>query len=673
MFESLRRLLDPARRTLETRLKLAMSAGRMAAWEVNLRTGKLWWSDEMYALHGRPAADGTPSDYYALVHEEDRERLREHAAAVAVACSEYEAQYRVVWPDGAVHWIEGFGTTLCDDAGKPEVMIGLCVNIDARKEEETNLEFLAQASAELAVLSHYQETMQRIAKLAVPHFADWCAVDMLQPDGTLRRVAVAHVDPEKVKLGMEFHERYPAKPSDPGGTWKVIRTASPELVPVITDEMLEAGIPDAENLAAIRSLGLHSYMAVPLQARRGVLGVISFFTSESRRVFTQRELRFVEDLAARAAIAIENAELMDTLRTADAAKDVFLATLAHELRNPLAPISNSLALLRRTSNVEAVLPQTLDVMQRQTAHLTRLVDDLLDLARINSGKIDLRREVVDLRNVLRTAIEASQPVIDRRAHAFVVELAGGAAWVDGDAVRLAQVFSNLLNNAAKYTPAGGRIELRMAMQGGGVQVTVRDTGLGIGPEFLPRIFEIFTQVPHSVSAEGHGLGIGLYLVKRLVQMHGGSVRAESAGQGQGSVFTVTLPCVEAPVAAVAAPDGAATTTSKRVLVVDDNADSAQTLADFLELIGHTSATAQDGKSALRMVEAFGPDVVLLDIGLPDIDGYEVARRIRASSAVAPRLVALTGWGQPEDKQRAAAAGFNDHWTKPVNPEQLEQL
>ena len=454
----------------------------------------------------------------------------------------------------------------------------------------------------------------------------------------------------------------------------MVRSGEPELVPEISDAMLEGSIADPDYLQAVRSLGLHSYMGVPLLAQGRVLGVISFITSDSRRVFTDRDLAHARDLAAHAAVAITNAELLEALRRSDAAKDVFLATLAHELRNPLAPIVTSIALLARAEDSERYLPQVLDVLQRQSKHLARLVDDLLDLARINSGKIELKREVVDLRDVVRAAVESCQPLIDRRRHTLALELPGEPARVVGDAVRLTQVFANLLNNAAKYTPEGGRIAMRMTTQDGLVQVCVEDTGVGIPADLLARMFELFTQAPRVPGVEPHGLGIGLFLVKGLVQMHEGRITAASDGAGRGSRFTVTLPAASAvaaqPEAAPPAREGA---TPKRVLVVDDNADAAETLSQLLEMLGHVPATANDGTSALQAFDAFAPDVVLLDIGLPDLDGYEVARRIRAGGDRPVRLVALTGWGQAEDKRRAAQAGFDAHWTKPVDPARLHEL
>ncbi|HEX2545977.1 MAG TPA: ATP-binding protein [Ramlibacter sp.] len=673
MIKRLLGFFDRDRRRLEKRLRLALTAGGMAAWEWEVQSGRRWWSPDMFALHGLPPGDKVPEDYYTLVHVDDREKLQEVVSESVRSCEDHTVQYRVLWPDGTLHWLEGTGSILCDNDGAPDVMTGVCVNIDRRKEDEHNLQFLAQASAELATLTEYTPTMQRIARLAVPQFADWCAVDMLDDGGQLRRVAVAHVDEAKVRLAHELHERFPPDPAAPGGAWSVLRTGKPELVPVITPDMLTSTIADPEQLDAIQSLGLHSYMGVPLIARGRVLGLMTFITSDSRRTFTAQDLAHATDLAARAAVAITNAELLEALRSSDAAKDVFLATLAHELRNPLAPLVNSLALLRRAPDPQRTLPQALDVMERQATHLTRLVDDLLDLARINSGKIELRREVLDLRDVLRAAVESSQPLIDRSRHALAVELPGEPARVFGDAVRLTQVFANLLNNAAKYTPDGGRIELRLVQADDRLEVSVTDSGIGIAPDLLPRVFELFTQA-HAAQSTQQGLGIGLFLVKGLLQMHDGRIAAESAGAGMGSRFTVTLPTAtgHGGGAAAAAP-GSGSSSRKRVLVVDDNADAADTLSMLLETLGHATRTAGDGATAMERFDEFRPEVVLLDIGLPDVDGYEVARRLRAKAGNTFRLVALTGWGQAEDKKRAAGAGFDQHWTKPVDPEKLDEL
>jgi PAS domain S-box-containing protein len=358
----------------------------------------------------------------------------------------------------------------------------------------------------------------------------------------------------------------------------------------------------------------------------------------------------------------------EALREADRRKDEFLATLAHELRNPLAPIRNGLQILRLTLPREAEAPRrTLGMMDRQLDHLVRLVDDLLDTARIGAGKVSIERQVVSLRDVLARSVEATQAAIDAKRHRLEVELPQEECHVEGDLDRLAQVFSNLLSNAAKYTPPGGNIRLELRAQPQQALVRVCDTGIGIPKEQQERVFELFSQVrDHQRHAEG-GLGIGLSLVHSLVKLHGGSVEVESDGPGQGSRFCVRLPRVPAPGRHADAdaedprPAGAC-----RILVADDNADAAETLAMLLEADGHEVATAGDGIEAIARVKEFRPDIVFLDIGMPVMGGLEAAQQIRAlASGREVRLVALTGWGQPSDRGRTEAAGFDLHLVKPL--------
>jgi PAS domain S-box-containing protein len=366
----------------------------------------------------------------------------------------------------------------------------------------------------------------------------------------------------------------------------------------------------------------------------------------------------------------------EALKDADRRKDEFLAMLAHELRNPLAPISNALHLVRLHG---ADPQQALEMIERQVEHMVRLVDDLLDVSRITRGKIELRRERVDLAAVAVRAVEGSRPLIDARRHRLEMRLPDGPLPVDGDPMRLAQVVWNLLNNAAKYTPEGGRIALTVEAAGGEAVVRVRDTGMGIPADMLARVFDLFTQVDRTLDRAEGGLGIGLTLVRRLTEMHGGTVAAHSAGPGQGSEFVVRLPLAagapaEAPVAgAPAVPPGPAPR-GRRILLVDDNRDSADSLAMLLQLLGHDVRTAYDGRQALVVAGAYQPDLVLLDIGLPGLNGYEVAAQLRAMFGTGRMvLVALTGYGSQEDRRQTREAGFDDHLVKPVDLDALREL
>jgi CheY-like chemotaxis protein/two-component sensor histidine kinase len=318
------------------------------------------------------------------------------------------------------------------------------------------------------------------------------------------------------------------------------------------------------------------------------------------------------------------------------------------------------------------------MMERQLTHLVRLVDDLLDLSRITRGKVELQRRTVDLRDVVASAVETSRPLIEGARHQLVVDLPEGPLPLDADPMRLAQVFANLLNNAAKYTPAGGRIQLQaQALPDGRVEVCVRDDGIGIPAEKLPDGCARFTQIGRSVDRALGGLGIGLTLVKSLLEMHGGTVRAESAGPGQGSVFRLALPLADSVPAArteAGAPRSAATSRSLGVLVVDDNLDGAESLAMLLNMGGHSARSVHDGPSALQAVDELAPDVVFLDIGLPGMSGYEVARRLRARPALhGTTIVALTGWGAEEDRRRSREAGFDHHLTTPVDPAAVDAV
>jgi len=355
----------------------------------------------------------------------------------------------------------------------------------------------------------------------------------------------------------------------------------------------------------------------------------------------------------------------------------FLAMLGHELRNPLAPIRNALDLMRIQANGDSRLEWARSVIDRQLTQLTRLVDDLLDVGRISSGKIALRKEPIEINAAVQRAVEASRPLADASRHTLEVRLSPEPLSVDGDLIRLAQVVLNLLTNAIKYTPAGGRIEVDVAREGAFAVVRVKDTGIGMSPELMPKVFDLFVQGERSLDRSEGGLGIGLTLVKRLVSLHGGTVSAHSDGPGRGSEFAISLPALAQsaePKKVESVASGAAAHRRSRVLVVDDNRDSADTLAALLEAWGHDVRTLYDGPSAIAAVAEFKPNVVLLDIGLPKMNGYEVAAQLRQLANRRPLiLVAFTGYGQDEDRRRVREAGFDYHLVKPLEPAELEKI
>ena len=431
------------------------------------------------------------------------------------------------------------------------------------------------------------------------------------------------------------------------------------------------------EMAAFAALRIRAWANVPLVKGGRLVAMVSAHFS-TPHAWSAGELVLLEETAERTWAAVERARAEAALRDADRRKDEFLATLAHELRNPLAPIRNGLQIARRTDSTDPTFGRVLDMMERQLSHLVRLVDDLLDIGRISAGKIELRRARVRLADVLATGIEGARAKIEAHGHEFSVAPVPEEFAVDGDFHRLAQVFSNLLTNAAKYTSRGGRIRVFTTAEDGAAVVRVIDNGIGIPHEDLSRVFDLFSQVrTHQGLAEG-GLGIGLALARRLVEMHGGTIEVSSAGSGLGSTFCVRLPLTRAARADV---DDAhrgdlcvSVNAGRRVLVVDDNVDAAESLAAILSREGHELRLAHDGRAAIAGVAEFRPDVVILDLGMPDMDGVEVAKSIGRLPGARPAcLIALTGWGQDADKRRTREAGFDWHLVKPADPAQILRL
>ena len=382
------------------------------------------------------------------------------------------------------------------------------------------------------------------------------------------------------------------------------------------------------------------------------------------------------DITERKRLEDELRRRADDLAGADRRKDQFLAMLAHELRNPLAPIRNAVELMRQVETIDPAFQPSREMVERQVKHLARLVDDLLDVSRITQGSIRLRKEAVDLGSVVERAVEATRPLIDSRTHELKVQLPTDPIHLEADPARLEQILANLLNNAAKYTMPGGQIRVTAALEGAEAVVRVRDNGIGVPPDVLDRVFEPFVQSEGSLARSEGGLGIGLTLVRSLVEMHGGSVEATSPGLGQGSEFVVRLPAnVPAEKAAsMPVPDVPFPSRGLRVLVVEDNVDAAESLSALLRLWGHEVRMVHDGLAAIDAAREQHPEVVLLDIGLPGLDGYQVAKRLREEASMdGALLVAMTGYGQPEDRRRSREAGIHHHFVKPVEPFVLRTL
>ncbi len=419
----------------------------------------------------------------------------------------------------------------------------------------------------------------------------------------------------------------------------------------------------------------NGWLAAPLIGRDGKSIGLLQLADKDEGEFTADDEAILVQLSRLAAIAIENAKLYDELRGNDQRKDEFLAMLAHELRNPLAAIGNAVGVTTRGGQQEHV-GWAMDVITRQMRHLTRLIDDLLDVSRISRGKIELRKGVVDATPILDSAAATVRPLVEERKHTLDVSIDRGNLWVDVDPTRVEQVVVNLLNNAAKYSDNAGHIRFSARNEGEDVVITVGDKGVGIPPEKLPQMFELFAQGDRSLARSEGGLGIGLTVVKKLVEMHGGSVTAKSEGPGKGSEFTVRLPAARRPATTPAKASGPAEASSKksRILVVDDNVDTARGMARLLKLLGHEVSTAHAGPEALDLAREHRPEVILLDIGLPGMDGYEVAARMRTEECCKDAvIIAVSGYGQDEDRRRSKEAGFDHHLIKPLDHDALLSL
>lgn len=634
---------EAAARETEARLRFAGEAARLGFWTWELTSSRVEIDSICCALFGMhddpalqilPSADGgverfltTDQAVLGRVHPEDRPALEAALSSAVEGRAQYDTEFRVVLPDGKVRWLGGKGDVQRALDGRTVGMAGVNLDVTARREAELALRaseerFRTMADTAPAMLwvtdaANHLEFMSRGWFEYTGQTSDEAYRDgfgwtwQVHPDD---RVAVGKAFAESAAQRMPFELQYRLHRSDGVYRWAI-----------------DAGRPRFDG-------------------RGGWLGYIG------------------------SVIDIHEQKLaLDALREADRRKDEFLATLAHELRNPLAPIRNALHLLDLVDG-PAQAARIREMLQRQVSHMVRLVDDLMEASRISRGKLDLQLGLVTLNDVLRDAVETSRPLMERSAHKLDAQIPDQPLWVYADAVRLTQVFANVLNNAAKYTGDGGHIELSVAIQEGTSVVTIKDNGAGIATEHLPRVFEMFAQLDSTASRRHGGLGIGLALAKRLTEMHGGRIEAASDGLGYGSVFTIYLPLESAKEIAVRTQQPTRASRRHRLLVVDDNRDAADSLGMLLGFLGAEVRVEHGGEAALQACEKWRPTVVLLDLGMPGMDGFEVARRLRADPINADlKLIALTGWGQERDRARTEAAGFDHHLIKPVDMNLLQQV
>jgi len=539
--------------------------------------------------------------------------------------------------------------------------------------------FLAEAGRILASSLDYQATLTSAARLAVPRLADWCVVDIVAEDGTLQRLAIAHVDPELVALVRALHERYPPNPHSRRGVINVIRTAEPEIVDEVLDEWLVRMARDDNHLAALRRLQLKSYMCVPLVAKGRTLGAITFVSVTTGR-YSGDDLILAEDLAWRMAAAIDNARLYKEAQDASRTKDEFLAIVSHELRTPLTAMLGWLRLLRTKKLDAEASEEALESLERSTRAQVQLIGDLLDISRIVSGKLKMDFMPVDPATLLETVVGIVGPSAANKGVSLSYTVERHLPPVLGDTDRLQQLLWNLATNAIKFTPKGGTVRMELRQSESDAEIVVSDTGIGIRPDFLPFVFDRFRQADSSTTRAHTGLGLGLAIVRYVVEAHGGSVRAASEGPGQGTTFIVRLPLAASGHVAQQ-PTSQPTAhppllSGTRVLVVDDDPDMRELVKKALE--SHQAEVIAVGSTseALSLIEDWRPAVVLADIAMPGEDGYMLVRRIRQlPSERGGRVpaVALTAYARAEDRIAALDAGFDRHVSKPIDPDELAAL
>ncbi|MCU0625127.1 MAG: PAS domain-containing protein [Gemmatimonadaceae bacterium] len=597
---------------------------------VHDETGKLRFVNRTYcAFFGIPAEEATGDNWIPLTHPDDSVPYVQAFEAAVRDRTPFRAQLRVRDARGDWRWIDSYARPHFDDAGRYLGHVGTSVDVTADRE----------AAAERAELARQRQLALDAARLA------WWSLDAatgrIAGDARLRDIFGL---PDDALIDVErFYARVPADDRDRVRAVMATAMDPAEGTPFVTVHRVQH---PTRGLRWVEATGRADF-AVDAAGRRTLRSLVGTVAD-----VTERE-------AAAAA-----------LREADRRKDDFLAVLAHELRNPLAPVRHAVELLRRADASPAAAARAREIIGRQVAHMTHLIDDLLDVSRIARGLVQLRTAPVDLRDIARAAVESYRAGFDAAGVRLRVELPDQPLPIDGDATRLAQVVANLLHNAEKFTPRDGVVTVRVVEDGADVRLEVRDTGIGIAPALLPHLFTPFSQAEQGLDRSHGGLGLGLALVRGLVELHGGRVTARSDGTGQGTTMTVTLPrrTRAAAVALPGAPMPTSASFARRVLVVEDNRDAAEMLRALLESAGHTVCVTHDGDSGVAAARSWSPDVVLCDIGLPGaLDGYAVARLLRADPALAAvPLVALSGYGRTQDRERALSAGFDHHLVKPVD-------
>lgn len=577
--------------------------------------------------------------------------------------------YLYIGPDGRHAWLSISTIRLLDETGNLQYVISMMANISARKAREDKLKFMVESAKILSITADFHKRLTEKARLTVPLLADWCAIDILDGNKT-DRVVVVHQDQKMIDYIYEFQKKYPPDISSPTSVYNTIKNLTPQFIPRITDEMLRAGSKTEEQYQDIKKLQLNSLMVIPITAQGKGLGAMTLAYAESGRVYSEDDLQFFREFCAHLGVVLDNAQLYDAIKKRDEAKDIFLASLSHELRNPLAPIKSALEVLK-IRDVPEDMRDEIDIIEHQFDHMAHLLNDLLDVTRFTHSKISISPSQVDLRTIVERALKSSEVLMKNADIALQYKGLDDRVTVLADETRIEQAISNLMSNAIKFTPAGGTIVVELERTGTDALIHIRDNGVGIHPDDIGNIFDMYYQGGYTRGYASAGLGIGLLLVRRIVNMHDGSIEAKSEGLGKGSEFTIRLPLSTAEETSNEKPHVDSAAAGKRILIVDDNVQAADSLTKLLNKVGSIADAVYSGDETLtRNLSAY--DLLIIDVGMPRMDGYEVVKQLRSRGITIP-IVALTGYGTADDKKRATDSGFTAHLTKPVGLKDLNEV
>ncbi|MFL5357341.1 PAS domain-containing protein [Archangium sp.] len=685
---------EQLRRESEERFRLLAETLPQLIWITRPDGYTEYYNPRWYEYTGQTPEQARGSGWTQALHPGDFERTLEAWQRAVATGAPYSIEYRLRrGMDGSYRWFIARGLPLRDAAGRIVQWFGTSTDIDDQKRGAESLRFLSEASMVLTASLDEAATLQQVARLAVPVLADWCLVDLVGEDGHVERVEVAHANPGRAALA-DWLRCFPPVENPENPSARAMRSDQTVFMPEVTRDFEERSAQNPDHLRAIREMRVRSMVAVPLLARGRTLGVLSFFmTEDSGRRHEQSDVLRIEELARRAAMALDNARLFSLARAerqraeeANRLKDDFLATVSHELRTPLTAMIGWVKMLRSGRLAVEKHARALETVDRNAQAQAQLIEDLLDVSRIISGKLRVETRLVRLGEVLQAAMESVRPAADAKGIRVLAELDTGGDGVMGDPGRLQQVVWNLLSNAVKFSPGDSRVWVGLKREEGSVEVTVRDEGPGIPADFLPHIFERFRQLEGGTTRRHGGLGLGLAIVRHLVELHGGTVRATSEGEGRGATFQVRLPAAAsrpaaleatparratAPQALVSPP--AAVLARRCILVVDDEEDNREVLKVMLEEYGARVLTAASAAEGLRAVREGRPELLISDIGMPGEDGYRLIAQVRALPAEEGGqvpAVALTAYARVEDRTHALTAGFNMHVAKPVEPSEL---